>query len=92
MAGFLGVTFQQVQKYENGANRIAVATLVKAADALETPLSFFLEGLGPAAMGSARTNYKAYRHISIDGLEKVNDRKLRAAVRTVVRALMPQED
>ena len=35
----LGVTFQQVQKYERGTNRIAAATLAKIADALDTPAS-----------------------------------------------------
>lgn len=32
----LGVTFQQVQKYERGANRVSASTLVRAAEALQT--------------------------------------------------------
>ena len=38
-------TFQQLQKYENGANRIAVSTLLLIADILETPVSFFTDGM-----------------------------------------------
>jgi transcriptional regulator with XRE-family HTH domain len=37
----IGVTFQQVQKYENGANRIGAGRLVRIADALETPAHTF---------------------------------------------------
>jgi transcriptional regulator with XRE-family HTH domain len=37
----LGVTFQQVQKYEKGVNRVGAARLQRIADALEVPISFF---------------------------------------------------
>ncbi len=33
----LGITFQQVQKYERGVNRVSASMLVKAADALQVP-------------------------------------------------------
>lgn len=39
----LGVTFQQVQKYENGKNRIAPSKLAKIAESVERPVSFFFE-------------------------------------------------
>ena len=38
----LGLTFQQVQKYEKGANRIAATRLVAVARALSVPLEFLL--------------------------------------------------
>jgi transcriptional regulator with XRE-family HTH domain len=37
----IGVTFQQVQKYENGGNRIGAGRLSRIAEALEVPASFF---------------------------------------------------
>lgn len=37
----LGVTYQQVQKYENATDRIAASRLAIAASALEQPISFF---------------------------------------------------
>jgi transcriptional regulator with XRE-family HTH domain len=40
----LGVTFQQVQKYEKGMNRIGAGRLQQAAKMLGVPVSFFFEG------------------------------------------------
>ncbi|NMD07377.1 MAG: helix-turn-helix transcriptional regulator [Phyllobacteriaceae bacterium] len=41
----LGITFQQVQKYEKGANRISASRLFYAAKTLGVPINFFFEGL-----------------------------------------------
>jgi transcriptional regulator with XRE-family HTH domain len=43
----LGVSFQQVQKYENGVNRISASALHGVAAALKVPVSVFFEGLDP---------------------------------------------
>src|SRR3990167_5691650 len=40
-----GVTFQQVQKYECGANRISASMIWRLADALEVPVHYFYDGL-----------------------------------------------
>ena len=40
----LGVTFQQVQKYEGGRNRITAARLYRIAEALDVPITFFFPG------------------------------------------------
>jgi len=45
LAELLGVTFQQVQKYEKGVNRIAASRLFDIATALEMPVAGFFEGL-----------------------------------------------
>jgi len=42
----LGVTFQQVQKYERGANRVGASRLWRIAQVMDVPVSFFYEGLG----------------------------------------------
>jgi transcriptional regulator with XRE-family HTH domain len=39
----LGITFQQIQKYEKGTNRVGAARLQAIADALGVPVSFFFE-------------------------------------------------
>ena len=44
----LGLTFQQIQKYEKGANRISAARLWQLAEALESPVSYFYDGLEEA--------------------------------------------
>jgi transcriptional regulator with XRE-family HTH domain len=41
----LGISFQQVQKYESGANRISGSRLWDIATVLDTPVVFFFEGL-----------------------------------------------
>lgn len=40
----LGITFQQVQKYENGANRLSVPKLVQCSHILQAPVASFFEG------------------------------------------------
>src|SRR4030088_2138078 len=48
LADRLGVTFQQVQKYEKGVNRVGAGRLAKIADTLAVPISFFFDGVpGP---------------------------------------------
>lgn len=51
----LGLTFQQVQKYEKGLNRIGAGRLYRIAQALQVQISFFFEGLpDPDAAEGAR--------------------------------------
>jgi len=47
----VGIRFQQIQKYECGANRISAARLWQLAEALETPIGYFYEGMGEALAG-----------------------------------------
>lgn len=52
----LGVSFQQVQKYEKGINRVGAARLQQVATALDVPVTFFFddEGLGKRASNDKR--------------------------------------
>ena len=43
----LGCTFQQIQKYERGANRISASALWKLAGLLEVEVGYFFGGLAP---------------------------------------------
>ena len=45
LAAAVGVTFQQVQKYEKGKNRISASRLQQISSVLQVPISFFFEGL-----------------------------------------------
>ena len=45
----LGLTFQQVQKYEKGTNRIGASRLQQISHILQVPVSFFFEGAPNAA-------------------------------------------
>jgi transcriptional regulator with XRE-family HTH domain len=46
LAERIGVTFQQIQKYERGANRLSASKLVDIAETLQIPAPEFLTGLG----------------------------------------------
>ncbi|MGI9366717.1 MAG: helix-turn-helix domain-containing protein [Rhizobiaceae bacterium] len=46
----LGVTFQQIQKYEKGTNRIGASRMQQIAETLNVPISFFFEDV-PGAVG-----------------------------------------
>jgi len=45
LAEKIGVTFQQVQKYENGTNRVSAARLWNIAEAFEVPITFFFDSI-----------------------------------------------
>ncbi|HEV2186619.1 MAG TPA: helix-turn-helix transcriptional regulator [Stellaceae bacterium] len=45
LANALGLTFQQVQKYEGGANRVSASRLAAMAEILAVPISFFFGDL-----------------------------------------------
>jgi transcriptional regulator with XRE-family HTH domain len=51
----LGLTFQQVQKYEKGTNRIGASRLQQISTILQVPVSFFFEG-APAVAGAVRVD------------------------------------
>jgi transcriptional regulator with XRE-family HTH domain len=46
----IGLTFQQVQKYERGANRIGASRLYDLSRVLDVPVSFFYEEMSPETM------------------------------------------
>lgn len=45
LAGEVNIRFQQIQKYESGANRISASRLWSLAKALDVPVSYFFDGL-----------------------------------------------
>lgn len=45
LAEGLGITFQQVQKYERGSNRISASRLYNMAELLDVPITYFFEGV-----------------------------------------------
>ncbi|MDC9810833.1 MULTISPECIES: helix-turn-helix domain-containing protein [Rhizobium] len=49
LAELLGITFQQIQKYEKGTNRIGASRLQRISEILRVPIGFFFEngGVGP---------------------------------------------
>jgi transcriptional regulator with XRE-family HTH domain len=51
LAESLGLTFQQVQKYERGANRVSASKLYEIASTLHSPVAYFFDGLDDPSGG-----------------------------------------
>jgi transcriptional regulator with XRE-family HTH domain len=100
----LGLTFQQVQKYEKGSNRISASRLQRSSEILQVPIAFFFEGAPhvraedhpPSDAPSPQyvTDYLA----TTDGLQltkafmQIPNAKLRRAVVNLVEQLADSED
>ena len=95
----LGLTFQQVQKYEKGTNRIGAGRLQQIAHVLQVPESFFFEG-APDVPGQKRIGphapFPAYLSqflSSSDGIwlvkafTKIKDAKLRRGIVDLVMVI-----
>ncbi|HUW73003.1 MAG TPA: helix-turn-helix transcriptional regulator [Methyloceanibacter sp.] len=97
----MGLTFQQVQKYEKGVNRIGASRLFQISKILDVPVQFFFEeapyagdeGRAPGmAEGDSETFILEFLN-SREGLElnrafvKIGDAKVRKSVVDLVRAL-----
>ena len=51
LAEAIGLTFQQVQKYEKGSNRVSSSRLLDVANALDVPISYFFDEMSAAVQG-----------------------------------------
>lgn len=84
----LGVSFQQLQKYESGANRISASVLFRASQALDVPVSSFFEGLGDAPAGG--DDPAEFDRASLElarDLEQIEDVGMRDALRGLIRSI-----
>ena len=57
----LGVSFQQVQKYEKGTNRIGASRLLQTATALNVPVEYFFDGVNDGSQDDSPVNAKLSR-------------------------------
>jgi transcriptional regulator with XRE-family HTH domain len=64
LASAVGIRFQQIQKYECGANRISAARLWQLSEALEIPIGYFYDGLSEAQARREREAPAAPEHRS----------------------------
>ena len=69
LAEALGITFQQVQKYERGANRVSASKLWEIAGALRTPVAYFYDGLGDQEAAAAQRDAAQDFMLSSEGIE-----------------------
>jgi transcriptional regulator with XRE-family HTH domain len=98
----LGLTFQQVQKYEKGTNRISVSRMIDIANVLGVDIHFFFEGLtgGKKAAGSEPaqpafvSDFMATQegHQLMRAFTRIGNPKMRRAVVQLATSLAESED
>jgi transcriptional regulator with XRE-family HTH domain len=102
----LGVTFQQIQKYESGANRIGASRLFDLVRVLDVPISYFFDGMPTAAGGAPGPEGApdtALDHVNGDTLRQretldlvrayycISDPAVRKRVMALLKSLAPEE-
>ena len=100
----LGITFQQIQKYEKGANRIGASRLQQIANVLTVPVAFFFEDAPSGTQsvtGMAEENSTTYVVdflSSSEGLQlnrafvKISDPKVRRKIVDLVKSLGDEDE
>ena len=95
----LGITFQQVQKYERGTNRVGASRLWGISKVLQVPVQFFYDGLPDAVDGGDNPQPpEIYEFInSTDGVQlahavsQIKNRSVRRQILELARSLAEQE-
>jgi transcriptional regulator with XRE-family HTH domain len=92
----LGITFQQIQKYEKGTNRVGASRLQAMAQALDVPVAFFFPDSGPEQAAGLSEDGSAFMMdfmSTSEGLElsrhfmRVRNSKTRRKIIELVRAI-----
>ena len=92
----IGLTFQQVQKYEKGTNRMGSSRLQQIANVLKVPVTFFFEGAPGQSKQDGKSPSAAYVSsflASSDGLAltkafmRIKDAKLRRSIVKTVEVI-----
>lgn len=104
LADALGLTFQQVQKYERGTNRISASKLWDTATFLEVPINWFFQGLvqelgAGSARGVSEPEAPAFQALSLGpedaellaAFQRIRRKKMRRRVLELVRELAAEE-
>jgi transcriptional regulator with XRE-family HTH domain len=100
LGDLLGLTFQQVQKYEKGVNRIGAGRLFEVSRILNVPVDFFYEGVAAQSGGGELENAPPVMEFvsSGEGLQlalafmKIKDLKVRKRMLDLVKSLAEEEE
>jgi len=98
LGDLLGLTFQQVQKYEKGVNRIGAGRLFEVSRILNVPVDFFYEGV--AAAGQPESDGAPVMEFVSSGegrqlalaFMKIKDTKVRKRMLDLVKSLAEEEE
>jgi transcriptional regulator with XRE-family HTH domain len=100
LAEDLGLTFQQIQKYERGANRVSASKLYEIAKSLQSSVAYFFEGLADTSGEGMAENGDVFVHdflMTPEGLElaslfpKITKPKVRRRILELVRSMAEEE-
>jgi transcriptional regulator with XRE-family HTH domain len=94
----LGLTFQQIQKYENGANRISASKLYEFATVLDVPISYFFEHAAGSERQLANTRNASAQEAAdfsekrevlelVRAYYKIRNARVRNSIRAMVMSL-----
>ena len=78
----LNITFQQVQKYERGTNRISASRLYELGRILDVQVSYFYEGMTDDVIGGQRPSDNDHNHDTPDGQDPFAKRETLELVRS----------
>lgn len=90
LAAALGCSYQQIQKYESGANRVSAGNLLRLARRLDVPLDYFFLGWDEeTGAGPAAERPQGSRHTVelVRSFESIGDPAVCGAVAALVRAV-----
>ena len=94
LADKLGVSFQQIQKYERGENRVGASRLWEFSQFLEVPISYFFEGLESVEPKKDPNENLMLRTISshdgskfLEALDKIQEADVRRQLLSLLRTL-----
>jgi len=88
----VGTSYQQIQKYERGVNRVGASRLFNLGRALDVPVSFFFEDLSPAAAGARKRRAKGLSEAPAAALDSdvLNKRETVELIRAYYRVTDPK--
>jgi transcriptional regulator with XRE-family HTH domain len=101
LAQALGLTFQQVQKYERGANRVSASKLWEVSRALQAPVGYFYDGLAEGSESATSSTVLSDAQeflLTSEGIElatsfpKVTRPRLRRKILELVRIMSESEE
>lgn len=103
LADAIDLTFQQVQKYERGSNRISASKLHDISKVLKAPIAYFFEGIGENEPSESFSESESEQYVhtflmTTEGIElagafpRIRNPKHRRRILELVRALAEDEN
>jgi transcriptional regulator with XRE-family HTH domain len=83
----LGVSFQQVQKYEKGVNRMGASRLIQICEALQVSITDVFDGITSVSDAQARTLADPEAMRIARDIQRIENESMRTAIKQLVRTM-----